>query len=150
MHRYHVRWSRDRTWENIVDRLRQAVCVGQGHDPESSVGIIDARSVRAAPTVTAASKGYDAGKKISARKCFGIVDTLGLLVSVAFVAASTSNNTGGLAWFADALAKSDRWTTLFCDAGFKKAFNAGVKAHKVTVEVVNKIHPHRFEVLPKR
>jgi len=150
VHRYHVRWSRDRTWENIVDRLRQAVCVGQGHDPESSVGIIDARSVRAAPTVTAASKGYDAGKKISARKCFGIVDTLGLLVSVAFVAASTSNNTGGLAWFADALAKSDRWTTLFCDAGFKKAFNAGVKAHKVTVEVVNKIHPHRFEVLPKR
>jgi putative transposase len=35
-------------------------------------------------------------------------------------------------------------------AGFKNAFKTGVKAHKVTVEVVNKIHPHRFEVLPKR
>ena len=36
------------------------------------------------------------------------------------------------------------------DAGFKKAFKTGVKAHTVTVEVANKLHPHRFEVLPKR
>ena len=64
--------------------------------------------------------------------------------------ASTFDNTGGLACFADALAKSDRWTTVFCDAAFKKAFKTEVKAHKVTVEVVNKIHSHRFEVLPKR
>ena len=42
VHRYHVRCSRDRTWENIADRLRQAVRVGEGHDPEPSVGIVDA------------------------------------------------------------------------------------------------------------
>ena len=150
VHRYHVRWSRDGTWEKIADRLRELVRVGQGHDPEPSVGIIDARSVRGAPTVTSSTRGYDAGKKISGRKCFGIVDTLGLLVSVAVLAASTSDNTGGLACFADALPKSRRWSKVFCDGGFKKVFKAGVGAHHVSAEVVNKIHSDRFEVLPKR
>ena len=146
VHRYHVTWSRDATWEKIVDRLREAVRVAQGHDPEPSVDVVDARSVRGAPTVTSSSRGYDAGKKISGRKCFGIVDSLGLLVAVAVLAASTSDNTGGLACFADALPKSGRWEKVFCDTGFKNLFKAGVGAYHVSVEVVNKIHSGRFEV----
>ena len=94
VHRYHITWSRDGTWEKIADRLREAVRVAQGHDPEPSVGVVDARSVRGAATVTSSSRGYDAGKKISGRKCFGIVDSLGLLVAVTVLAASTSDNTG--------------------------------------------------------
>jgi transposase len=76
VHRYHLRWSRDGTWENIADRLRRLVRQQEGHDPDPSAGVVDARSVRGAPTVTSATRGYDAGKKISGRKCFGIVDTL--------------------------------------------------------------------------
>jgi len=150
VHRYHVTWSRDGTWEKIVDRLRQIVRAAEGHDPDPSVGIIDARSVRGAATVTSPSRGYDAGKKISGRKCFGIVDTFGLLVAVVVVAASVSDNTGGMACFADAVAKSDRWAKVFCDGGFNKVFKAGLGAHHVSAEVVNKIHPGRFEPLPKR
>ncbi|HVC14711.1 MAG TPA: transposase, partial [Acidimicrobiales bacterium] len=37
------------------------------------------------------------GKKINGRKTFGIVDTLGLLVAVVVVAASISDNVGGIA-----------------------------------------------------
>jgi len=68
----------------------------EGHDAEPSAGIVDARSVRGAATVTGSTRGYDAGKKISGRKTFGVVDTLGLLVAVAVVvvAASTSDNVG--------------------------------------------------------
>lgn len=150
VHRYHLTWSRDGTWEAIVDRLRELVRAQEGHDPDPSVGIIDARSVRGAATVTSTSRGYDAGKKISGRKCFGIVDTFGLLLAVVVVAAHTSDNTGGLACFADAYPKSTRWSTVFCDGGFKKVFKAGVGAHHVSAHVVTKIHSGRFEVLPKR
>jgi len=31
-------------------------------------------------TITGVTRGYEAGKKISGRKCFGIVNTLGLVV----------------------------------------------------------------------
>lgn len=150
VHRYHVTWSRDGTWEAIVDRLRHMVRQAEGHDPDPSVGIIDARSVRGAATVTSPTRGYDAGKKVSGRKCFGIVDTFGLLLAVVVVAASISDNSGGLACFAEALPKSGRWAKMFCDGGFKKVFTATVGAHHISAEVVNKIHSGRFEVLPKR
>jgi transposase len=150
VHRYHVTWSADGTWEAIVDRLREMVRTQQGRQAEPSAGIVDARSVRGAPTVTGPTRGYDAGKKISGRKCFGIVDTLGLLLAVAVVAASTSDNTGGTACFAAAAPKSARLVKVFCDGGFKKVFKAALGARHISAEVVTKIHPGRFEVLPKR
>jgi hypothetical protein len=53
--------------------------------------------VRASSVVSKETKGFDAGKKINGRKTFGIVDTLGLLVAVVVVAASISDNVGGIA-----------------------------------------------------
>lgn len=150
VHRYHVTWSRDGTWEAICDRLRTLVRVKEGHDPDPSAGIVDARSVRGAPTVCAPTRGYDAGKKISGRKCFGIVDTLGLLVGVVVIAAHASDNLGGIFCFERAQPKSTRWAVVFCDGGFKRAFAAKLGGHHVKAQVVPKIHPGAFEVLPKR
>ena len=96
MHRQHLEWSRNGTWEQIAARLAAAVRVKEGRDAEPSAGIVDARSVRAGATVSKETKGYDAGKRINGRKTFGIVDTLGLLMAVVVVAASTSDNTGGM------------------------------------------------------
>ena len=45
VHRYHVTWSRDGTWERVVDRLRAMVRVSQGRDPDPSRSVIDARSL---------------------------------------------------------------------------------------------------------
>lgn len=150
VHRYHVTWSRDGTWERICDRLRELVREADGRDPEPSAGIIDARTVRGTPTVTSLTRGYDAGKKISGRKVFGLVDTLGLLVGVTVMVASTSDNAGGIAVFNAAQPKSERLAKLWVDAGFKKAFAAYCRARHVAVEVVNRIHPHAFKVLPRR
>jgi transposase len=72
VHRYHLTWSRDGTWEAIVDRLGVLVRERDGREPDPSAGVIDARSVRGAATVTSATRGYDASKKVSGRKCFGI------------------------------------------------------------------------------
>lgn len=61
VHRYHLRWSRDGTWEQICGRLHAIVRVKEGRDPECSGSVIDARSVRGAATVTSPTRGYDAG-----------------------------------------------------------------------------------------
>jgi len=122
VHRYHVTWSRDGTWEKIVDRLRAMVRVSQGRDPDPSGSVIDARSVQAASTVGAASRGFDAAKKTSGRKTFGLVDTLGLLVAVVVVAANVSDNAGGIATVDLTRGKRGRLGKIWHDSRFKKAF----------------------------
>ena len=71
------------------------------------------------PGVIAVIRPRDNGKKINGRKTFGIVDTLGLLVAVAVVAASISDNVGGIAVTDRARERSGRFAKLWCDAGFK-------------------------------
>ena len=117
---------------------------------EPSAGIVDARSVRAGATVSKKTKGYDAGKRINGRKTFGIVDTLGLLMAVVVVAASTSDNVGGITVADRARQRSARFAKLWCDSGFKRSFIEHCRSHHVGVEVVKRIHPGRFEALPKR
>jgi transposase len=150
VHRLHLQWSRDGTWEKIADRLRTLVREREGRDGDPSAGVVDARSVRGASTVTGATRGYDGGKKVSGRKTFGIVDTLGLLLAVVVVAANASDNTGGIAVADVARHKSPRLTKLWCDAGFKTTFLRHCRAAKVAVEVVHRIHPHAFVALPRR
>ena len=151
VHRYHLRWSRDGTWEAIVDRLRGLVRQRDGRDPDASVGIVDARSVQGASTVTSATRGFDAGKKISGRKLFGLVDSLGLLIAVFVIGANISDNLGGIAVADASAAKSSRLRKIFVDAGFKKTFAAHCLDHLgIKAEVVNRTTSHRFEVLPRR
>lgn len=104
----------------------------------------------AAATVTGPTRGYDAGKKVSGRKTFGVVDTAGLLMAVLVVAASTSDNAGGAEVVDRARTRSGRLAKVWCDAGFKAAFARHCRQHHVAVEVVKKIHAGRFEVLPRR
>jgi transposase len=122
----------------------------EGRDTDPSGSVIDVRSVRAAPTVPKRSKGFDAGKKISGRKTLGVVDTLGLLLAVEVVAASTSDNAGGIAVFDKARTKIARLAKLWCDSGFKTTFINHCRHHHVATEVVTKIHRHTFQVLPRR
>ena len=150
VHRHHLRWSRDGTWEQLCDRLRSLVREREGRHPTCSGSVIDARSVRGAATVGASTRGYDAGKKVSGRKTFGVVDTLGLLVAIVIVAASVSDNTGGIAAVDRARAKSGRLKKVFCDQGFKRTFVAHCAGAHVSAEVVRRIASGRFEVLPRR
>jgi transposase len=94
--------------------------------------------------------GYDAGKKVHGRKTFGIVDTLGLLVAVVVVAASVTDNIGGITVADRARLRSSRFAKLWCDSGFKRTFIEHCRNHHVGVEVVKRIHPGQFKALPKR
>ncbi|MFZ2058934.1 MAG: transposase, partial [Acidimicrobiales bacterium] len=88
--------------------------------------------------------------KISGRKTFGVVDTLGLLVGLVVVVASTSDNAGGIAAIDRAREKSARLAKVFCDGGFKQAFVAHCGGFHISAEVVRKIASGTFEVLPRR
>src|SRR4051812_50097547 len=150
VHRYHLAWSRDGTWEAIAARLVAAVRRAEGRDPEPSAGIVDARSVRGAATVTSSTRGYDAGKKISGRKTFGIVDTLGLLMAVSVMAAGTSDNAGGVVVADGARARSRRVTKLWGGAGVQRSLVCHFRRPPPAGGGGTKNPPRRFRGLPKR
>lgn len=150
VHRLHLKWSNDGTWEAIAERLATLVRLRDGRDGEPSAGVIDARSVRAASTVSKETKGYDAGKKINGRKTFGVVDTLGILMAVVVVAAVTSDNVGGIACVERIPERSKRFRKLWCDSGFKNTFIEYCQHHHISAEVVTRIAPKGFKALPKR
>lgn len=88
-------WRKDGTVDRVHDALRERVRLKEGREHvEPTAGIIDSQSVKGADTVPAASRGYDAGKKINGRKRHIIVDTLGLLLVVAVSAACVQDRDG--------------------------------------------------------
>jgi hypothetical protein len=62
--------------------------------------VIDSQSLRAAGTVGAADRGFDAGKRVNGTKRHVAVDTLGLLLAVAVTAASAQDRDGAVPLFA--------------------------------------------------
>ena len=60
------RWNARGLPQGLVDRLRGRLRVAWGRVDLPSAGSIDSQSVKAADTVGAASRGFDAGKKINA------------------------------------------------------------------------------------
>ncbi|MFC8276740.1 transposase [Streptomyces sp. NPDC057271] len=66
--------------------------VSVGHDGRGA-GVTDAQSVRAAATVSAASRGYDGGKNMAVRKRHIVTDTLRLLLAVAVTLRTSATGT---------------------------------------------------------
>lgn len=150
VHRLHLQWSRDGTWEKIADRLRGLVRDQEGRNTEPSAGSIDARTVRGASTVTSQTRGYDGGKKISGRKQFGVVDTNGLLLAVHVTSANVSDNVGGIDVMDLLRDKIGSFKHLWCDAGFKRTFVEHCRDHHIAVTTVARISEPGFHVLPRR
>ncbi|MGW2102452.1 IS5 family transposase [Streptomyces olivaceoviridis] len=88
---FFARWRDVGLVAELHDRLREAVCAVEGRSSEPSAAVVDSQSVKADATVTLASRGYDAGKKINGRKRHLLTDTLGLLLAVLVTPASTTD-----------------------------------------------------------
>ncbi|MFF4903194.1 transposase [Streptomyces sp. NPDC001068] len=61
---YFTWWHDDGTVERVHDALRARVRRADGRNTEPSAGLIDSQSIRTADTVPAATRGFDAGKKV--------------------------------------------------------------------------------------
>lgn len=86
-----AQWRDDGTWQRIMDALRREVRSAAGRLPSPSAGSLDSQTVKG--TEVGGERGYDGGKKLSGVKRHVVVDTLGLLLTVAVSAASADDGT---------------------------------------------------------
>jgi putative transposase len=96
-------------------------------------------------------QGYDAGKKVTGRKRHILVDTLGLLLSVAVHSADIQDRDGA----AFVLNTSTRALfpfieRIFADGGYQgpRAAEAAAATGKWIIEIVKRNELHKFVVLP--
>ena len=97
--------------------------------------------------------GYDAGQKVKGRKRHILVDTLGLLLSVAVHAADIQDRDGaGLVLDKRTRALFPFIERIFADAGYRGPRVASAAAHtgRWIVEIVKRNELHKFVVVPKR
>ena len=89
---YFAKWRDDGTWVLLLKELREAVRDEAEKEPTPSMTIIDSQSVK---TVGQGGEhGYDGNKKINGRKRHILVDTLGLIVTVAVTSAAVLDGEG--------------------------------------------------------
>ncbi|WP_369265154.1 IS5 family transposase [Streptomyces sp. R35] len=146
------RWRDTGLVAEFHDRLRDRVRRGAGRDPEPTAGIIDSQSVKGAASVPAASRGFDAGKRVNGRKRHIVVDTLGLLLVVMVTAASATDRESGQRLLARLRERHWRITLVWADGGYAgRLVDLARDAWRVALTVIKRSDDTAgFVVLPKR
>ncbi len=150
---YFRRWCKNGLWSLINHTLRIFVRKEAGRRSEPTAAILDSQTVRSADH--AGERGFDGAKGTKGRKRHILVDTLGLLLWVLVTPADVGERAGAMAFLTKALAWFRRLRCIWADQGYVgKEFEAWVASHRKTgtlrMEIVSKIHPRGFSVLPKR
>ena len=147
-------WEEKGLWKQIHEVLRRIVRREAGKRSQPTAAILDSQSVRSADH--AGARGYDAGKKVNGRKRFVLVDTLGLLLGLCVVPASTSEPAGARQLLGQVLQWFGWLRCIWADQGYQgPAFAAWVAAHRKTgtlrLEIVSRLQAQvGFKVLAKR
>ena len=118
MYAFFQRWSARGLPQGLVDRLPGRLRVAWGRAELPIAGSIDSQSVKAVDTVGAASRGFDAGKKINGRKRHIAVDTLGLVLTVIVTAASVQDREGRFRLLALLRERFSTITLVWADGGY--------------------------------
>lgn len=146
------RWRDKGLIGEFHDRLRGRLREADGRDPEPTAGIIDAQSVKGAASVPAVSRGFDGGKKVNGRKRHIVVDTLGLLLTVAVTAASVTDRDAARTLLARLRERHWRMTRVWADGGYTGPLvDFARSVLQMSLTVVKRSDDTRgFAVLPKR
>jgi transposase len=146
------RWGAQGLLAELHDRLRGLVREDAGRDPEPAAAIVDSQSVRAAATVPASSRGYDAGKKVPGRKRHIVVDCLGLLLAVMVTTASVHDSNAAVPLLERLRDRFEKITLVWADGGYPGRLVAWAKERlQLTVQIVKRSDDvSGFVVLPRR
>jgi transposase len=152
VYRFFRRWRDNDYIKELYGRLRKTLRELAGKKEEPTAAVIDSQSVKADATVGAATRGYDAGKKINGRKRHIAVDTLGLLLVVMVTAASVKDNDAGRDLLERLRAEHRRIALVWADGGYTGwlvSFAHAALALALTV-VKRSDDATGFVVLPRR
>jgi transposase len=149
---FFTRWRDDGTWQRVHDVLRDQVRLREGRGVLPTAAVIDSQSVKAAETVAAARRGYDAGKKINGIKRHVAVDTLGLLLVVMVTGAGVQDRDGAFRLLS---LLRERFSTIhmtWADGGYAgRLVNWAAMALRLDVTIVKRSDDTKgFQVLPRR
>ena len=153
---YYQKWRKNGFWALLHDTLSKLVRRKVGKQDSPSVGIFDSQSVKT--TAAVGQRGYDAAKCVKGRKRHIVVDTLGLLLAIIVHRADIDERRGAkflLQRLGHRVFQFNRLQVFFADQGYggdkMKQWVRSTFGHLGwRLQIVKKIHPKRFEVLPKR
>jgi len=148
---YYFRRWRDAEWfVAINDQLRQKIRLLSGKRPDASAAIIDSQSVKT--DEQAASRGYDAGKRVKGRKRHILVDTPGLLLKAKVLTADIQDRDGAKQLFSEIKEQMPRLSLIWADGGYRGKLIVWVAAQCLWIlEIVKRNDREKvFKVLPKR
>jgi len=140
-------------WEEINERVCQAVRQQEGRRAEPSAMILDCQSVKSAEGGEAI--GFDGGKRVHGRKRVLLTDTLGFARLVKVVAADTHDASAGYQLLLPLQQRPFLLPCLrkiFADGGFRGTLEEWVaQALHIQLEIGLKPEDQKgFQVLPKR
>ncbi|WP_327311976.1 IS5 family transposase [Streptomyces sp. NBC_01235] len=149
---FFARWRDTGLVAELHDRLREAVRGTEGRSPEPTAAVVDSQSVKADATVTHASRGYDAGKKINGRKRHLLTDTLGLLLAVLVTPASTTDRDAARVLLPTAKSHFRRLVRIWADGGYTGHLTDWTTQHLgLVLDIVRRSDGAQgFQVPPRR
>jgi transposase len=146
------RWNATGAIIALHDALRAQVRQAAGRKAEPTAAVIDSQSVRAAPTVPKASRGWDNAKKVNGRKRHIAVDTTGLLLEVLATPASVQDRDAARPLLFNLHRARRRIRRAWADSVYAGKLQPWATDYlTITVEIVRRPEGmHTFEVLPRR
>jgi len=146
---YFVRWHDAEVFEAINARLRVAIRVRAGRNPEPSAGIIDSQSVKIVANI--GYSGFDGAKKVNGRKRHIVTDTLGLLLEVVVHEANLSDRESAKTVLTKVRAHCKRIKTVFADQGYTGRLIAFIETTlNMTLTIIKRNEVRVFKILPRR
>jgi transposase len=152
VYRFFRRWREQGLIKTLHDRLRRECRVDEGREPEPTAAVIDSQSLRAAETVGAAQRGYDAGKRTNGTKRHIAVDVVGLLLAVVVTGAGVQDRDGARPLLERLRAACLRVALVWADSAYAGALVTwALEQLRLTLEIVKRSDDMTgFVVLPRR
>ncbi len=140
VYNHFAEWETVGTTQALLDALRDRARLALGRRAAPSAGSIDSASVKAAETVGAETRGFDAGKKINGRKRHIAVDTVGLLICVLVTGADVQDRTAARHLLARLRYVCPSIRHLWADAGYTGTLIDWASAlFGISIEIVAKL-----------